>query len=225
MSFPHPRRFAATIPLALAFASLLCAAPRVMAQNTATATKDYTPADVKFMQGMIVHHAQAVVMSNWAATHGARADVLTLCRRIALSQYDEIDLMQRWLSARHLSAPDPLHMRAPHRGPVVDPSPMHMPGMDMGNPPTMMSGMLTPAEMRRLDASHGTVFDRLYLTGMIKHHQGAVDMVAALFATPGGGQQSELFGFATDIDASQRVQIARMQDMLHSLPSTPTHTR
>jgi uncharacterized protein (DUF305 family) len=122
-------------------------------------------------------------------------------------------------------APDPLHLNTPHTGPVVDPSPMHMPGMDMGNPPMMMSGMLTPAEMRQLDAAHGTAFDRLYLIGMMKHHQGAVDMVAALVATPGGGQQPELSGFATDIDAGQRVEIARMKAMLQSLPANPSPNR
>ena len=222
MSFPTLRCSAARLSFVLPALALLAAAPAAHAQ---AATKDYTPADAKFMQGMIVHHAQAVVMSNWAPTHGARADVAVLCKRIALSQYDEIDLMQRWLAARNLSAPDPLKMRQQHSGPVEDSSPMHMPGMDMGNPPMMMSGMLTPAEMRQLDAARGTEFDRLYLQGMIKHHQGAVDMVAALFATPGGGQQSELFGFATDIDASQRVQIARMRAMLNTLPTTPSPTR
>jgi uncharacterized protein (DUF305 family) len=100
-----------------------------------------------------------------------------------------------------------------------------MPGMNMGNPPMMMSGMLTPDEMRALDAAHGTEFDRLYLTGMMKHHQGALDMVRDLFATPGGGQQSELFGFATDIDASQRAEINRMRAMLQSLPANPSPTR
>ncbi len=222
MSFPTLRCSAARLSYVLPALALLAAAPAARAQ---AATKDYTPADAKFMQGMIVHHAQAVVMSNWAPTHGARADVAVLCKRIALSQYDEIDLMQRWLAARNLSAPDPLKMRQQSSGPVEDSSPMHMPGMDMGNPPMMMSGMLTPAEMRQLDAARGTEFDRLYLQGMIKHHQGAVDMVAALFATPGGGQQSELFGFATDIDASQRVQIARMRAMLNTLPTTPSPTR
>ena len=219
---PARRLCASTL---FAFAACAAAASPARAQNSGTAGKDYTPADAKFMQMMIVHHAQAVVMSNWAASHGARADVAILCKRIALSQYDEIDLMQRWLLARHLSAPDPLDMRHPHKGPVTDSSPMHMPGMDMGNPPMMMSGMLTPEQMRALDAAHGTEFDRLYLTGMMMHHQGAVDMVASLFATPGGGQQSELFGFATDIDASQRVEINRMRAMLQSLPATPSPTR
>ncbi len=220
-TMPHRRRIAGPLLVALVSAGL--AAGRAGAQ--APAKKDYTPADVKFMQGMIVHHAQAVVMSNWAESHGARPDLLILCKRIALSQYDEIQLMQHWLEARGLSAPDPLHMNTPHTGPVVDPSPMHMPGMDMGKPPMMMSGMLTPAEMNALDAARGIAFDSLYLVGMMKHHQGAVDMVAALFATPGGGQQSELFGFATDIDASQRVEIARMRAMLQTLHHSTNPTR
>jgi uncharacterized protein (DUF305 family) len=223
---PTPRRrvlVTGTLFVALATFSVLGGG--LHAQTSTPAKPDYTPADVKFMQGMIVHHAQAVVMSNWAESHGARADVLTLCKRIALSQYDEIGLMQRWLEARHLPAPDPLYMQTPHTGPVHDTSPMNMPGMNMGNPPMMMSGMLSPAEMRALDAAHGIEFDRLYLTGMMKHHQGAVDMVAALFATAGGGQQPELFGFATDIDAGQRVEIARMQAMLKTLPTTPSPTR
>ncbi|MGA9836259.1 MAG: DUF305 domain-containing protein [Gemmatimonadaceae bacterium] len=219
------RRAAFTHPIFVALALLGLLAARLPAQANASAKPDYTAADVDFMQGMIIHHAQAVVMSNWAESHGARPDLLTLCKRIALSQYDEIGLMQRWLAARHLTAPDPLHMLTPHRGPVHDTSPMDMPGMDMGSHPMMMSGMLSPQEMRQLDAAHGIAFDRLYLTGMIQHHRGAIDMVAALFATPGGGQQPELFGYATDIDAGQRAEITRMQAMLKTLPATPSPTR
>ncbi|HEY8829370.1 MAG TPA: DUF305 domain-containing protein, partial [Candidatus Limnocylindria bacterium] len=99
----------------------------------------------------------------------------------------------------------------------------NMPGMDMGAHPMMMTGMLTPAEMRALDAARGPDFDNLYLTGMIKHHQGALDMVAKLFATPGAGQQPEISSFATDIDAGQRAEIARMQAMLTT--PTPSQTR
>ena len=99
---------------------------------------------------------------------------------------------------------------------------MNMPGMDMGTHPMMMTGMLTPVEMRELDAARGPVFDSLYLTGMIKHHQGALDMVANLFATPGAGQQPEIFSFATDIDAGQRAEIARMQAMLNTLTLSQT---
>ncbi len=226
MTHTPTRRRSVTRHLVAALAACGVLSARLPAQTPApSARPDYTPADVRFMQGMIVHHAQAVVMSDWAAGHGARADVRTLCKRISLSQADEIGLMQRWLAARHLAAPDPLHMLAPRRGPVHDTSPLNMPGMDMGAHPMLMSGMLSPAEMRALDAAHGTAFDRLYLTGMMKHHQGAIDMVAALFATPGGGQQSELFGFATDIDAGQRVEIARMQAMLKTLPATKSPGR
>jgi len=188
---------------AIAFALI---AVRLSAQNATTAGQGYTQADVDFMQGMIMHHAQAVVMSDWAPTHGARADLQILCKRIALSQRDEITVMRRWLIDRGQPAPDPLQM----------------PGMVMGDEKMLMPGMLTPEEMKQLDAARDTTFDRLYLTGMIKHHQGALSMVATMFARPGGGQQSELFGLATDIDAGQRVEIARMQAILNTL--TPNHT-
>jgi uncharacterized protein (DUF305 family) len=185
--------------------------------QTVPATHAYTAADVDFIQGMIVHHAQAVVMSDWAPTRGEGANFLILCKRIALSQRDEIAMMQRWLVDHHLPTPDPLHMLHDTAGPVVDMSSMHMPGMDMGAHPMMMSGMLTPDEMRKLEGARGIEFDRLYLTGMIKHHQGALDMVAALFATPGSGQEPELSGFANDVDASQRAQMARMEAMLKTI--------
>ena len=201
---------------------------------------DYTAADVDFVQMMIVHHAQAVVMSDMAPTHGASPALQTLCKRIALSQRDEITMMQHWLEERHLPVPDPLHMLTPaeqaasdsalRHGAMAGMSGMSMPGMSNMKAsemkmPTMtapndttpvMHGMLTPAQMRALDAAHGREFDRLYLTGMMMHHQGALDMVASLFSTPGSGQQSELFGFATDVDAGQRVEIARMQALLNS---------
>jgi uncharacterized protein (DUF305 family) len=112
-------------------------------------------------------------------------------------------------------------MMGSRHGPVHDRSGMDMPGMDMGDHPMMMAGMLTAAEMRRLDAARDTAFDRLYLTGMIKHHEGAIAKVAKLFATPGAGQQPELSGFATDVDAGQRAEIARMQAMLRTL--NPRH--
>jgi uncharacterized protein (DUF305 family) len=210
------RSCTAASALLVPLAALAVAAGCAPAQST-PAPHDYTQADVTFMQGMIIHHAQAVVMSDWAATHGARADLQTLCKRIALSQRDEIAMMQRWLRDRHLAVPDPLHMLSDDDGPVHDRSGMGMPGMDMGDHPMLMEGMLTPAEMRQLDAARGPAFDRLYLTGMIKHHQGALDMVATLFATPGAGQQSDVFTFATDVDANQRVEIARMQAMLSTL--------
>ena len=193
------------------------------AQGATAAPHGFVQADIDFMQGMIIHHAQAVVMSDWAATHGARPNLLILCKRIALSQRDEITMMQQWLLEHHLAAPDPLHMLQVVQSQTHDSSEMNMPGMDMGAHPTMMTGMLTPAEMRALDAARGPDFDNLYLTGMIKHHQGALDMVAKLFATPGAGQQPEISSFATDIDAGQRAEIARMQAMLTT--PTPSQTR
>ncbi len=225
MDRTHPSR-RPTRPRLVAFTAALVtavgwAAPaRLAAQDT---SKDYTPADADFMQGMIIHHAQAVVMSNWAPTHDASAAVQLLTRRIALSQEDEIALMQRWLTDRGLPAPDPLHMMRGDTGQVVDTSPLHMPGMDMGPHPMMMSGMLSPHEMRVLDAARGERFDSLYLVGMIKHHQGALDMVQDLFAKPGAGQQPEISVFATDIDASQRAQITRMETLLNAM--NPGHER
>jgi len=198
------------------------AAATVQAQASASSHHDYTAADVAFMQGMIIHHAQAVVMSDWAPTHGAGARLQVLCKRIALSQRDEITMMQHWLQDRHLDAPDPLHMLNGANTPVHDTSPMHMPGMDMGAHPMMMKGMLTPEQMRQLDAARDTAFDRLYLTGMIRHHEGALDMVATLFATPGSGQQPEIFNFATDVDAGQRAEITRMQALLNTITPSPS---
>jgi uncharacterized protein (DUF305 family) len=196
---------------------LLVAAISLPAQDSTSAARDYTDADVHFMQGMIMHHAQAVVMSDWAPTHGARPDLQVLCKRIALSQRDEITVMQQWLRKRHLPTPDPLHMLSGAKEPIHDASGMEMPGMDMSDHPMVMNGMLTPEQMRQLDAARDSSFDRLYLTGMIRHHEGALDMVANLFATPGAGQQSEVFAFATDVDAGQRAEIARMEKILNTL--------
>ncbi len=196
------------------------AAAALSAQNPQPIPHDYTAADAAFVQGMIVHHAQAVVMSDWAPSRADQSNFLTICKRIALSQRDEITLMQNWLQARHLAVPDPLHMLDGQEGPVHDSSPMSMPGMDMGGHPMMMTGMLTAAQMQQLEASKGKTFERLYLSGMIRHHQGALDMVAALFNAPGSGQQSELFNFATDIDAGQRAEMARMQSMLNTLTTS-----
>ena len=217
-------RLSAAPRLAVALACVGLISARLPAQAASGPAHDYTKADVDFVQGMIYHHAQAVIMSDWAATHGARADVATLCKRIALSQRDEITMMQHWLEARHLDAPDPLGMEPGHKPATSDTggmAGMSMPGMgDMSA--HMMPGMLTPDEMKALDAAHGPAFDHLYLTGMIKHHEGALDMVAKLFNTPGSGQQPELFTFATDVDAGQRAEIGRMQAILKTLTPSPT---
>jgi len=161
----------------------------------------YTRADVHFMQGMIHHHAQAVIMAGWAQTHDARPDVKTLAGRIDVAQRDEMAFMQRWLRERHEDVPDPLeHMAMGH---------------DMAMSPTeLMPGMLTAEQMAQLDSARGPEFDRLFLTFMIQHHTGTLTMVNQLFSSPGAGQELYVFRFASDVDADQTTEIARMRLML-----------
>ena len=154
----------------------------------------YTPADVKFMQGMIGHHAQAIEMTDLLATRTSSDDMRKLAHRIELSQADEIKMMERWLEARGQAVPSE-HAH-------------HMHGA------TLMPGMLTPEEMSHLADAKGPEFDRLFLEYMIKHHDGALTMVKELLATPGAAQESEMFGFASDVDADQRMEIDRMSAML-----------
>jgi uncharacterized protein (DUF305 family) len=157
----------------------------------------YTGADIKFMQGMIGHHAQAVEMVALVPSRTASDDVRKLALRIDVSQQDEMKMMREWLQARGQQIPDP---RAHHM---------------MGA--TLMPGMLTPEEMTHLTAVTGTEFDRLFLEGMIKHHSGAITMVHDLFATDGAGQTPEIFSYASDVDADQRMEIDRMGSMLKEL--------
>jgi uncharacterized protein (DUF305 family) len=163
-----------------------------------------TEADIKFMQGMIHHHAQALDMTELIDARSSDPDMKKLGMRIHVSQTDEIKMMQHWLQARGQEAPDP---RAHHAMPGME----GMSGMD---DMVMMPGMLTKDEMARLAAAKGPEFDRLFLEGMIKHHQGALTMVKDLFATPGAGQQSEIFAFASDVEADQKMEIDRMAGML-----------
>jgi len=157
----------------------------------------FTPADVKFMQGMIHHHAQAVDMTKLLATRTSSDDMKMLALRIELSQNDEMKMMRRWLEVRGQEVPGE-HAH-------------HMPGAPM------MPGMLSADEMAKLGASKGTEFDRLFLEGMIKHHAGAITMVRELFATAGAGQDSEIYAFASDVDADQRMEIDRMAGMLAAI--------
>jgi uncharacterized protein (DUF305 family) len=157
----------------------------------------HTAADVRFMQGMIGHHAQALEMVGLLRTRTNREDMRLLARRIELSQEDEIMLMQRWLQTRGQPVPD-AHAH-------------HAAGA------TLMPGMLTPEEMGRLEAAGGKEFDRLFLEFMVKHHEGALVMVSELFSSPGAAQESDIFSFATDVDADQRIEIARMGAMLREL--------
>jgi uncharacterized protein (DUF305 family) len=169
------------------------------AQATDLSKVQFTRADVEFMQGMIGHHSQAVEMVDLLKTHTASGDMRKLGQRIELSQVDEIKMMQRWLEVRGQKVPGIHDMRD-----------MHMPDM-------LMPGMLTDQEMARLAAAKGPEFDRLFLEGMIKHHGGALTMVKDLLATPGAGQDAEIFAFASDVDADQRMEIDRMSDMLKEL--------
>lgn len=163
----------------------------------------YTAADVKFMQGMIHHHAQAVEMVGLLKTRTASEEMRKLGLRIELSQEDEIKMMRRWLQVRGQEAPDE-HAR-------------HMPGAPLVPMMPMMPGMLTPQEMATLASVKGADFDRLFLEGMIKHHGGALVMVDELFASPGAAQDSEIFAFASDVVADQRAEIDRMGAMLKEL--------
>jgi uncharacterized protein (DUF305 family) len=158
---------------------------------------------VKFMQGMIHHHAQAVWMARLAPTHGASASLRTLAERIDVAQRDEIALMQRWLRDRREAVPDPVpeHETAGHQ-------------MSMPMSETLMPGMLTHEQMMQLDEARGGEFDRLFLTFMIQHHQGALTMVHQLFSSPGAGQDVNIFRFASDVEADQTTEIDRMQSML-----------
>ena len=173
------------------------APPSAAAATRDTTRRGYTEADVQFMQGMIGHHAQALAMAELVPNRTTRPDMKLLAERITISQKDEIARMQRWLRSRGEAVPE------------ANPHAHHAAGQH-----EMMPGMLTNEEMTKLEQSTGAEFDRLFLEGMIKHHEGALTMVHELFASPGGGQEPELFRFASDVDADQRAEIRRMQKML-----------
>ena len=156
----------------------------------------YTLADVQFMQGMIGHHAQALEMTDLLFSRSNRVDMRLLAHRIEVSQADEINLMQNWLMVRDKEVPNP--------------DPHHSQGT------MLMPGMLTPKEMNHLAEATGSVFDRRFLEYMIKHHEGALIMVDELFSSPGAGQESEIFFFASDVDADQTIEINRMHRMLNT---------
>src|SRR5712692_5243185 len=172
------------------------------ASTTAAQKKNYTPADVHFVAGMIGHHAQAIQMAGWAPSHGASPSVRVLCERIVVAQNDEIAFAQRWLREHGEYVPP------------ADPRGHIMQGMDH---PMLMPGMLTPEQMAQLDSARGPEFDRLFLTFMIQHHQGALTMVGQLLATPGAAENGPIFRFAADVHADQTTEIDRMTLMLNDL--------
>ena len=165
--------------------------------------------DVEFMQGMIMHHAQAVEMTALIDERTSNEKLRLLGSRISHSQADEMKYMERWLKLRGEPTSMPI--------PSMDHS-HHMPGMDMSKHEMTMPGMLTKEQMAALKAAKGAEFDRLFLKGMIQHHNGALVMVEELFNTAGSGQDSELFNFATDVDSGQRAEIKIMESMLGERP-------
>jgi uncharacterized protein (DUF305 family) len=178
---------------------------RTLAPSTKGAVPPRSQADVEFMQGMIMHHAQAVEMTALIASHTENKDLRSLGARISSSQSDEIKFMKRWLAAR---------------GEAISMAMPGMPEMDRsGQPMALMPGMLTAEQMEALRKAKGSEFDRLFLGGMIQHHGGALTMVKDLFDTAGAGQDADLFNFATDADNTQRAEIKIMQSMLEKKPS------
>ena len=165
------------------------------------------PADVHFMSGMIGHHGQALVMSALAPTNGAGPSIQILTSRIINSQKDEIAVMQQWLRDRGQTVPE-----IEITGTMMM---VHGPEYVMSMP-----GMLTQAQLEELAAARGSDFDRLFLTYMIQHHQGAVTMVYELFDTDGAGLDNLVFKVASDIQADQTTEIARMELMLEEM-ATP----
>jgi len=182
---------------------------RVLPSTTKGKLPPVSAADVQFMQGMITHHAQAVEMTALIESRTQSHDVRSLGARISHSQADEIRFMQRWLLSRGQTISGGTHD-------------MHHKSMDhknMSHEQMLMPGMLTAEQMEALKQARGEEFDRLFLTGMIQHHGGALTMVKELFDTAGSGQEAELFNFATDVDSGQRAEIRIMQNMLERNPS------
>jgi uncharacterized protein (DUF305 family) len=170
-----------------------------------SAARAFDPADVDFMQGMIPHHAQAIQMSALAVPNGARYEVVRLAQRITISQRDEIHMMRRWLIERKQDAPDSLATR-------------HLMRMNGMVHEMLMPGMLSDEEMATLAKARGAAFDRLYLQGMIRHHRGAIDMVNTLFSSGTAGHDDTVFRFASEVIADQSAEIARMTQMLDTVP-------
>lgn len=203
--------FAAVLTLAA-----LGAAPAAAQMGSQPGDRERTTeADVRFMTAMIGHHGQAIEMARLAPTHGASPQIRTLAARIINAQQDEIAAMQIWLRDRGRPVPEPQPTMAMDHG-------AH--GGGHGGH-AMMPGMLTPEQMRQLDAARGAEFDRLFLSFMIQHHRGATEMVKELFASPGAGEDEAVFKLATDVNVDQTTEINRMQRMLADLmfggPSRP----
>lgn len=194
--------------------------------RVAVAAAGVHPADVRFMTGMIAHHAQALVMTDLLASRSTHPAMRLLAERIRVSQEDEIAAMQAWLRARGQPVPVPVTTWAPvgaaetaARDAHAAHAAHHAAVSHDGH--AGMPGMLGPAQLDSLAAARGTRFDRRFLRFMIAHHEGAIAMVRTLFATPGAGQEPQLYGFAADVDADQQAEIRRMRALLAQLPAEP----
>jgi uncharacterized protein (DUF305 family) len=174
------------------------------AATPGTAAPKVNAADVHFMSGMIPHHAQAVLIAGWAPSHGARPDIQRLAERIVVAQKDEIQLMQDWLRQRGQPVPaaNATHLTMEHNGMKHD---------------MLMPGMLTEAELKRLDAARGSEFDRLFLQAMIGHHKGAISMVDELETADGSRQDETVFRFSQDVYADQTTEIRVMEQLLATI--------
>ena len=215
MSRPSPRMAAAALLAAMAACRTAPrepgardeARPAPTVVRTDTGSRRYTEADAQFMRHMMAHHAQALVMTALVPARTGRQDIRLLAQRIDASQRDETALMERWLRSRG-QAVEGTNEHHAHHGAG---------GSAAGMPATpatpAMPGMLTAAELARLDSATGPDFDRLFLEYMIRHHEGALTMVAGLLATPGAGQEPEIFRFLSDVDADQRAEIRRMRTL------------
>ena len=193
--------------VASAWLAACSSATRSNAELEALAARNRWPhssADVRFMTRMIPHHAQAVLFAGWAESHGASAALRVLCARMVVAQRDEIVTMSDWLSARGEPVPPTEFRRATAGAERSDRQ--------------LMPGMLTEAQLAELDAARGREFDRLFLTYMIAHHEGAITMVDELFASQGGAQNDFVFKLASDISADQTIEIERMEGMLAAIP-------
>ena len=164
----------------------------------------YSQADIDFMTGMIPHHAQAVLIAGWAGTHGARPDVRVLCERMVVGQRDEIEFMRTWLRDRGQPVPD---AKATHHR-------MKMNGVEHD---MLMPGMLSAAELAQLDKARNSEWDRLFLTFMMRHHEGALKMVDDLFESYGALQDEDIYKFASDMYADQMIEIERMEKLLETI--------
>jgi uncharacterized protein (DUF305 family) len=194
---------AAALAATLASGALGIAAAQA---QPAAQTPPHNEADVRFIHGMIGHHAQALEMTALVPARSARDDVRLMAERIDVSQRSEIVRMQQWLRARGVAAPaaDAHHAHAAADGADAQ----HGAGGHAAMP-----GMATPEEMVRLAQASGAAFDQLFLELMIRHHEGALVMVDALFGSRGGGQDSEIYSIASEVDADQRMEIDRMRAM------------